>query len=117
MRIRVVPLILGCALATVLVLDTAAVWARAGSGGSSGGSRGSRSYSTPTPPSSPSSPSRGTQPPASSPAPTAPPQRPRFFGGLMGGLAGVALRGRLRSTPFGRRVGGRLAGLRRLLVR
>jgi hypothetical protein len=33
MRTRAFPLILGCALASVLVLDTAAVWARAGSGG------------------------------------------------------------------------------------
>ena len=36
MRTRAFPLILGCALASVLVLDTAAVWARAGSGGSRG---------------------------------------------------------------------------------
>ena|SRR5215510_6039099 len=116
MRIRVVPLILGCALATVLVLDTAAVWARAGSGGSSGGSRGSRSYSTPTPPSSPSSPSRVTQPPASSPAPTAQPQRPGFFGGLMGGIAGFALGGLLGSMLFGSGMGGGFGLLELLLV-
>jgi len=116
MRIRVVPLILGCALATVLVLDTAAVWARAGSGGSSGGSRGSRSYSTPTPPSSPSSPSRVTQPPASSPAPTAQPQRPGFFGGLMGAIAGFALGGLLGSMLFGSGMGGGFGLLELLLV-
>src|SRR5262245_43184635 len=106
MRTRAFPLILGCALATVLVLDTAAVWARAGSGGSSGGSRGSRSYSTPASPSSPSSPSRVTQPPASSPAPMAQPQRPGMFGGLMGGIAGFALGGLLGSMLFGGMGGG-----------
>ena len=101
MRTRVFPLILGCALATVLVLDTATVWARAGSGGS----RGSRSYSTPTSPSSPSSPSRVTPPPASNPAPMAQPQRPGMFGGLMGGIAGFALGG-LVGSMFGGMGGG-----------
>jgi len=102
MRTRVFPLILGCALATVLVLDTATVWARAGSGGS----RGSRSYSTPTSPSSPSSPSRVTPPPASNPAPMAQPQRPGMFGGLMGGIAGFALGGLIGSMLFGGMGGG-----------
>jgi predicted lipid-binding transport protein (Tim44 family) len=102
MRTRVFPLIFGCALATVLVLDTATVWARAGSGGS----RGSRSYSTPTSPSSPSSPSRVTPPPASNPAPMAQPQRPGMFGGLMGGIAGFALGGLIGSMLFGGMGGG-----------
>jgi predicted lipid-binding transport protein (Tim44 family) len=107
MRTRAVPLILGCALASVLVLDTAAVWARAGSGGS----RGSRSYSTPSSPSSPSSPSRVTPPPASNPAPMAQPQRPGMFGGgLMGGIAGFALGGLLGSMLFGGGMGGGFGG-------
>jgi predicted lipid-binding transport protein (Tim44 family) len=110
MRTRAFPLILGCALASILVLDTAAVWARAGSGGSSGGSRGSRSYSTPTPPSSPSSPSRVAPPPASNPAPMAQPQRPGMFGGLMGGIAGFALGGLLGSMLFGSGMGGGFGG-------
>src|SRR5262245_11756894 len=113
MRTRVFPLILGCVFATVLVLDTAAVWARAGSGGS----RGSRSYSTPSSPSSsPSSPSRVTPPPASSPAPMAQPQRPGFFGGLMGGIAGFALGGLLGSMLFGSGMGGGFGLLELLLV-
>jgi predicted lipid-binding transport protein (Tim44 family) len=103
MRTRAFPLILGCALASVLVLDTAAVWARAGSGGS----RGSRSYSTPSSPSSPSSPSRVAPSPASNPAPMAQPQRPGMFGGgLMGGIAGFALGGLLGSMLFGGMGGG-----------
>src|SRR5215470_13983076 len=110
MRTRVFPLILGCLFATVLVLDTAAVWARAGSGGS----RGSRSYSTPS--SSSSSPSRVTPPPASSPAPVAQPQRPGFFGGLMGGIAGFALGGLLGSMLFGSGMGGGFGLLELLLV-
>lgn len=101
MRPRALLLILGCALASLLVLDTATVWARAGSGGS----RGSRSYSAPTSPSSPSSPSRIATPPASSPQP----QRPGMFGGLMGGLAGFALGGLLGSMLFGG-LGGGLGG-------
>src|SRR2546422_3730603 len=102
MRTRAFPLILGCALVSVLVLDTAAVWARA----SSGGSRGTRSYSTPASPSSPSSPSRVTPPPSSAPAPVAQPQRPGMFGGLMGGIAGFALGGLLGSMLFGGMGGG-----------
>ncbi len=102
MRTRAFPLIFGCALVSVLVLDTAAVWARA----SSGGSRGTRSYSTPASPSSPSSPSRVTPPPSSAPAPVAQPQRPGMFGGLMGGIAGFALGGLLGSMLFGGMGGG-----------
>jgi predicted lipid-binding transport protein (Tim44 family) len=93
MRPRASWLILGSLLIGLLLLDTAAVWARAGSGGS----RGSRSYSTPA---SPSSPSRVTTPPAYSPSPMAQ-QRPSMFGGLMGGLAGFALGGLLGSMLFG----------------
>src|SRR2546426_9867328 len=103
MRTRAFPLILGCALVSVLVVDTAPVWARA----SSGGSRGTRSYSTPASPSSPSSPSRVTPPPSSAPAPVAQPQRPGMFGGgLMGGIAGFALGGLLGSMLFGGMGGG-----------
>lgn len=99
MRPRLLPLILGCALVSVLLVDTASVWARAGSGGS----RGSRSYSAP---SSPSSPSRVTTPSASAPSPMAQ-QRPGMFGGgLMGGLAGFALGGLLGSMLFGGMGGG-----------
>ena len=107
MRTRAFPLILGCALVSVLVLDTATVWARA----SSGGSRGTRSYSTPASPTSPSSPSRVTPPPSSTPAPMAQPQRPGFFGGgLMGGIAGFALGGLLGSMLFGGGMGGGFGG-------
>ena len=107
MRTRAFPLILGCALVSVLVLDTATVWARA----SSGGSRGTRSYSTPASPTSPSSPSRVTPPPSSTPAPMAQPQRPGFFGGgLMGGIAGFALGGLLGSMLFGGGMGDGFGG-------
>ena len=95
MRPRALLLIVGLSLASLLLLDNATVWARAGSGGS----RGSRSYSSPTTPSSSSSPSQATTPPpSSSPQPM---QRPGMFGGLMGGLAGFALGGLLGSMLFG----------------
>ena len=95
MRPRALLLITGFSLASLLLLDTATVWARAGSGGS----RGSRSYSSPTTPSSPSSPSPVTTPSPSSPQ--QPMQRPGMFGGLMGGIAGFALGGLLGSMLFG----------------
>jgi len=100
MRPRALLLILGVSLVSLLLLDSAAVWARA----TSGGSRGSRSSSSPVAPSStPSSPSRSTAPaPASSqPMPPAPQQRPGIFGGLTGGLAGLALGGLIGSMLFG----------------
>jgi predicted lipid-binding transport protein (Tim44 family) len=80
-------------------LTTADAWARA----SGGGSRGSRSFSSPARPSpvsptTPTSPSRSVTQPA--PAPMAP-QRPSFFGGLMGGIAGFALGGLLGGLLFG----------------
>jgi len=100
MRPRALLLIVGLSLASLLLLDNATVWARAGSGGS----RGTRSYSSPTTPSSPSSPSRvTTPPPASSQQPM---QRPGMFGGLMGGIAGFALGGLLGSMLFGGMGGG-----------
>jgi predicted lipid-binding transport protein (Tim44 family) len=105
MRPRAFLLILGCALVSLLLLDTATVWARAGGGGS----RGSRSYSTPASPSSPSSPSRVQTPPAYSSSPMA--QRPSMFGGLMGGIAGFALGGLLGSMLFGGLGGGFGGGL------
>jgi len=82
-------------------LTTADAWARA----SGGGSRGSRSFSSPARPSpatptTPSSPSRSMTQPAPAPSPMAP-QRPSFFGGLMGGIAGFALGGLLGSLLFG----------------
>ncbi len=105
MRPRALLLIVGLSLASLLLLDSATVWARAGSGGS----RGSRSYSSPTTPSSPSSPSPVTTPPPSSPQ--QPMQRPGMFGGLMGGLAGFALGGLLGSMLFGGEGGGLGGGL------
>ena len=104
MRPRALLLIVGLSLASLLLLDNATVWARAGSGGS----RGTRSYSSPTTPSSQSSPSRVTTPPASSPQ--QPMQRPGMFGGLMGGIAGFALGGLLGSMLFGGMGGGGFGG-------
>src|SRR6266478_5164116 len=105
MRPRALLLIVGLSLASLLLLDNASVWARAGSGGS----RGSRSYSSPTTPSSPSSPSPVTTPSPSSPQ--QPMQRPGMFGGLMGGIAGFALGGLLGSMLFGGEGGGFGGGL------
>src|SRR5213594_973177 len=100
MRPRALLLMSGLSLASLLLLDNATVWARAGSGGS----RGSRSYSSPATPSSPSSPSPVTTPtPSSSQQPM---QRPGMFGGLMGGIAGFALGGLLGSMLFGGMGGG-----------
>lgn len=97
MRSRAFVTLFGLALVSLLVLDTGSVWARAGSGGS----RGSRSYSAPArpapspmTPATPSSPSRQFAQPA-------PPQRPSFFGGLMGGIAGFAIGGLIGSMLFG----------------
>src|SRR2546425_11967749 len=104
MRPRALLLMSGLSLASLLLLDNATVWARAGSGGS----RGTRSYSSPATPSSPSSPSQvTTPPPASSQQPM---QRPGMFGGLMGGLAGFALGGLLGSMLFGGMGGGGFGG-------
>src|SRR3989449_7773873 len=100
MRPRALLLMSGLSLASLLLLDNATVWARAGSGGS----RGSRSYSSPATPSSPSSPSPVTTPPPSSSQ--QPMQRPGMFGGLMGGIAGFALGGLLGSMLFGGMGGG-----------
>src|SRR5213593_4068711 len=102
MRSRARLILVGVALVSLLLTDTASVLARAGSGGS----RGSRSYSTPARPSSPASP---TTPSSPSPALTQPSpslQRPSFFGGLMGGIAGFALGGLLGSMLFGGMGGG-----------
>jgi predicted lipid-binding transport protein (Tim44 family) len=105
MRPRAFALIFGLSLISLLVLDTASVWARAGSGGS----RGSRSYSSPA---APSNPSRMTNPAPASPQPMQQPtQRPGMFGGLMGGLAGFALGGLLGSMLFGGMGGGFGGGL------
>src|SRR2546425_7379375 len=98
MKPRALLILIGVALVSLLLTDTASVWARAGSGGS----RGSRSYSSPATPSSPSSPSRVTTPTTTS----TPQQRPGIFGGLMGGLAGFALGGLLGSMLFGGLGGG-----------
>src|SRR2546427_4927474 len=95
-------ILVGVALVSLLLTDTASVLARAGGGGS----RGSRSYSTPARPSSPASP---TTPSSPSPALTQPSpslQRRSFFGGLMGGIAGFALGGLLGSMLFGGMGGG-----------
>lgn len=95
-RRSVLPLV-AVGLFTLLAVETAEVWARAGGGGS----RGSRSYSAPARPAPsdpglPSSPSRSFNQPA-----PAPQQRGGLFGGLMGGLAGFALGGLLGSLLFG----------------
>lgn len=88
----------GLALVSLLLLDTGTVWARAGGGGS----RGSRSYSAPARPApSPATPAVPSSPSRQLSQPTAPPQRPGFFGGLMGGIAGFALGGLLGSMLFG----------------
>ena len=97
MKPRALLILIGLALVSLLLTDTASVWARAGGGGS----RGSRSYSSPATPSSPSSPSR-----VATPAPSSPQQRPGLFGGLMGGIAGFALGGLLGSMLFGGLGGG-----------
>src|SRR5437879_6076513 len=89
-------ILVGVALVSLLLTDTASVWARAGSGGS----RGSRSYSTPARPSSPASPTRPSSPSSPLTQPSPLPQRPSFFGGLMGGTAGPALGGLLGPTLF-----------------
>src|SRR5438309_6763019 len=104
MRSRAFLLMFGLSLVSLLLLDTASVWARA----TSGGSRGSRSYSSPASPSTtPSSPSRATSPTQTSPQPMQQPSaRPGIFGGLMGGLAGFALGGLLGSMLFGGMGGG-----------
>jgi len=107
MRPRVLLLIFGISLVSLLLLDHAAGWARA----TSGGSRGSRSSSSPAAPSTPSSPSRTTAP---APAPSQPmqpaPQRPGMFGGFMGGLAGFAVGGLIGSMLFGGMGGGGFGG-------
>src|SRR5436309_15515442 len=103
MRTRAFVIIFGLSLVSLLLLDTASVWARA----TSGGSRGSRSSSSPTSPSTtPSSPSRVTTPPPATSQPQQPVQRPGMFGGFMGGLAGFALGGLLGSMLFGGMGGG-----------
>src|SRR5215467_1328931 len=103
MRTRAFLLIFGLSLVSLLLLDTASVWARA----TSGGSRGSRSYSSPASPSTtPSSPSRTTTPTSPQPMQQPAPQRPGMFGGFMGGLAGFALGGLIGSLLFGGMGGG-----------
>jgi predicted lipid-binding transport protein (Tim44 family) len=111
------PALLGIIVLVLVSLSAAHVpdaWARAGGGGGGGrgggsmGSRGSRSYSTPArpAPSTPTSPSRSVSPapsPAQSPFT---PQRPSFFRGIMGGIAGFALGGLIGSMLFGHGFGG-----------
>ena len=96
------------ALVSVSAAHVPDVWARAGGGGGgrsggSIGSRGSRSYSAPArpAPTTPTSPSRSLSPaPAPSQSPFTP-QRPSFFRGIMGGIAGFALGGLIGSMLFG----------------
>lgn len=96
MRSQALVAMLGFGLVALLVADAGSAWARA----TSGGSRGSRSYSSPAKP----APSPVT--PANPSPVTAQPQRPGFFGGLMGGIAGFALGGLLGSLFFGGMGGG-----------
>ena len=101
MRSRALVPLIGVTLVSLLLTDTASVWARAGGGGS----RGSRSYSRPASPASPATPSI----PSRSVTQPSPP-RPSFFGGgLMGAIAGLALGGLLGSMLFGG-MGGGLGG-------
>jgi predicted lipid-binding transport protein (Tim44 family) len=98
MKHRASAVLAGMVIASVLVIQVGDVWARV----SSGGSRGSRSFSSPTRPSptptTPSSPSRSL----SQPSPVSPaPQRPSFFRGMMGAVAGFAIGGLLGSLLFG----------------
>jgi predicted lipid-binding transport protein (Tim44 family) len=103
MTSRALVTLIGVALVSLLLIDTASVWARAGGGGS----RGSRSYSRPASPASPAMPSI---PSRSVTQPSQP--RPSFFGGgLMGGIAGLALGGLLGSMLFGGMGGGFGGGL------
>jgi len=90
--------LVGLALVSLMLVDTATVWARAGGGGS----RGSRSYSAPARPTPSSAPTNPMSPSRqfSEPAPSQP-QRPNFLGGLMGGIAGFALGGLIGSLLFG----------------
>src|SRR5438445_13764862 len=105
-------ILVGVALVSLLLTDTASVLARAGSGGS----RGSRSYSTPARPSSPESQTTPSSPSHALTQPSPSQQRPGFFGGLMGGIAGFALGGLLGSVLFGG-VGAGFDGGSRLLER
>src|SRR3989442_10706791 len=98
-------ILIGVALVSLLLTDTASVLARAGSGGS----RGSRSYSPPARPPSPASPTTPSSPSPALTHPSPSPQRPSFFGGLMGGIARFALGGLLGSLLFGG-VGGGFGG-------
>jgi predicted lipid-binding transport protein (Tim44 family) len=107
MKSRALPMLLGLALVSLLLVDTGSVWARAGGGGS----RGSRSYSAPSRPApSPVTPANPTSPsrPLTQPGPS---PRPGIFGGLMGGIAGFALGGLLGSLLFGGMGGGIGGGL------
>src|SRR3989449_2544462 len=109
MRSRAPLTLIALALVSWLLIDAGTVWARAGGGGS----RGSRSYSAPArpppvAPANPATPSRGIAQPA--------PQRPGFFGSLMGGIAGFALGGLLGSLLFGGGFGGGIALLEILPV-
>src|SRR2546426_40704 len=110
MRSRAPLTLIALALVSWLLIDAGTVWARAGGGGS----RGSRSYSAPArpppvAPANPATPSRGIAQPTA-------PQRPGFFGSLMGGIAGFALGGLLGSLLFGGGFGGGVGLLEILLV-
>src|SRR5436309_8448946 len=103
MRSRVPLTLIALALVSWLLIDAGAVWARAGGGGS----RGSRPYSPAArppreAPANPATPSRGIAQPTPQPAP----QRPGFFGSLIGGIARFALGGLLGSLLFGGGFGG-----------
>src|SRR5262249_46784729 len=104
MRTRAFVLIFGLSLVSLLLLDTASVWARA----TSGGSRGSRSSSSPASPSStPSSPSRVTTPDSGASRPMSQPAHPPgMLGGRAGGVAGLRVGGLLGSLLFGGMGGG-----------
>lgn len=102
MKARTLVTVVSLAVAAVLAAEVGDAWARA----RGGGSRGSRSYSAPARPSpatpgTPTSPSRSLNQPGPAAATTPPVQRPSFFHGLGGALAGFALGGLLGGLLFG----------------
>ncbi|MBI4968049.1 MAG: Tim44 domain-containing protein [Rhodospirillales bacterium] len=129
---RTYAILLGLAVAAVLVLAPALAEARAGKGSSSG-SRGSRTYqAAPATPTAPQAkpversvtpapavqPQQAAKPAQAAPAPAAPAPAPMspgrsFVSGLMGGLIGAGIAGMLFGGGFGGGLGmaGMLGGL------
>src|SRR3989442_1585789 len=100
-------ILIGVALVSLLLTDTASVLARAGSGGS----RGSRSYSTPARPSSPASPTTPSSPSPALSQPSPPRRRPSRLV-VRGSAAGGWAEGGLRQLGGWRRGRGQERGKR-----